>query len=377
MPYRVDLFAVFILLGIVQALFLSFFFLTRENRKIPANLYHGILLLTMVACLLEVLLMYTGYIQHMLHLVDFSEAPAFLIGPALYLMVVSLIHGVPGKRPYLHFIFPVVYLLLQMPFLLQPENEKYNAYISSYHPGLPYRKVHHAFDPRPFWVTDNHSATLLISLFLYGILVVVEVIKAFRQKRESLLHTQNPVLRKVRAGILHLALVFGIILLVKLIYRADTGDHLSAAFLSLTAYFTSFNIIRQSGFFSHAGLAEAPRYKNSSVTPATQKELLEKLTRLMAEKKPFLNNDFSLPGLAQALHASVHAVSQAVNEGLGKSFSELTAEYRIEEARRLLKEMPHIKVEEIGLLVGYNSKSAFNTAFKKITQRTPSEYRSQ
>lgn len=377
MPYRVDLFAVFILLGIVQALFLSFFFLARENRKIPANLYHGILLLSMAACLLEVLLLYTGYIRHMLHLVDFSEAPAFLIGPALYLMVVSLIHGTPGKRPYLHFIFPMLYLLLQMPFLLQPENEKYNAYITAYHPGLPYREVHHAFDPRLFWVTDNHSSTLLISLFLYGILVVIEVVNAFRKKKESLLRTQNPVLRKVRAGIVHLSLTFIIILLVKLIYNADTGDHLSAAFISLTAYFTSFNIIRQSGFFNHAGLAEPPRYKNSSVTPSAQRELLEKLTRLMVEAKPFLNSDFSLPALAQALHTSVHAVSQAINEGLGKSFSELTAEYRIEEARRLLKEMPHIKVEEIGLQVGYSSKSAFNTAFKKITQRTPSEYRNQ
>jgi AraC-like DNA-binding protein len=377
MPYRVDLFAVFILLGIVQALFLSFFFLANENRKISANLFHGILLLTMASCLLEILLMYTGYIQHMLYLVDFSEAPAFLIGPALYLMVVSLIHGTPGKRPYLHFIFPVVYLLLQMPFLLQPENEKYNAYITAYHPGMPYREMHHTFDPRLFWVTDNHSFTLLITLFLYGTLVVVEVVKAFRNKKESLWATQNPVLRKVRAGILHLVLTFIFILLVKLIYNADTGDHLSAAFISLTVYFTSFNIIRQSGFFSHAGLAEPPRYKNSSVTPAAQKELLEKLTRLMAEEKPFLNSDFSLPGLAQALHASVHAVSQAVNEGLGKSFSELTAEYRIEEARRLLKEMRHIKVEEIGLQVGYSSKSAFNTAFKKLTQRTPSEYRDQ
>jgi AraC-like DNA-binding protein len=377
MPYHVDLFAVFILLGIVQALFISFFFLAHENRKIAANLYHGILLLALGSCLLEILLMYTGYIQHMLHLVDFSEAPAFLIGPALYLMVVSLIHGTPGKRAYLHFIFPAVYLLLQLPFLLQPENEKYNAYVSAYHPGMPYREMHHTFDPRLFWVTDNHSSTLLITLFLYGTLVVIEVVKAFRNKQESLWRTQNPVLRKVRSGIAHLVLTFIIILLVKLIYHADTGDHLSAVFISLTVYFTSFNIIRQSGFFSQAGLNEAPRYKNSSVTPAAQKELLEKLTRLMVEEKPFLHSDFSLPGLAQALHASVHAVSQAINEGLGKSFSELTAAYRIEEARRLLKEMPHIKVEEIGLQVGYNSKSAFNTAFKKLTQRTPSEYRDQ
>jgi AraC-like DNA-binding protein len=72
----------------------------------------------------------------------------------------------------------------------------------------------------------------------------------------------------------------------------------------------------------------------------------------------------------------VHVLSQAINDGLKKSFFEMTAEYRIDEAKRLLKEKPNFKVEEIAESVGYNSKSSFNTAFKKITGQTPSEWRS-
>jgi AraC-like DNA-binding protein len=62
-------------------------------------------------------------------------------------------------------------------------------------------------------------------------------------------------------------------------------------------------------------------------------------------------------------------------DGLGKSSFEMTAEYRIEEAKKLLKEKVNIKVEEIAEEVGYNSKSSFNSAFKKIMGMTPSEWR--
>ena len=60
MTYRIDLFAVFIFLGIVQAVFLSIFFLSKENWKSQANIFNGILLISMAACLLEIFLMYTG-----------------------------------------------------------------------------------------------------------------------------------------------------------------------------------------------------------------------------------------------------------------------------------------------------------------------------
>jgi YesN/AraC family two-component response regulator len=95
----------------------------------------------------------------------------------------------------------------------------------------------------------------------------------------------------------------------------------------------------------------------------------------MATQKPFLQPSFSLPDLADQMHVTVHQLSQVINEGLGKSFFEMAAEYRIEEAKTLLKEKSNIKIEEIAEQVGYNSKSSFNTAFKKITGKTPSEWR--
>ena len=95
----------------------------------------------------------------------------------------------------------------------------------------------------------------------------------------------------------------------------------------------------------------------------------------MTAQKPFLKPNFSLPDLADQMKVSVHQLSQVINDGLGKSFFEMTAEYRIEEAKILLKEKANIKVEEIAEEVGYNSKSSFNTAFKKLTGMTPSEWR--
>jgi AraC-like DNA-binding protein len=102
-----------------------------------------------------------------------------------------------------------------------------------------------------------------------------------------------------------------------------------------------------------------------------------KLDEVMNTEKPFLNDSFSLPGLAKMLAVSPHHLSQILNEKLGQSFFDYTASYRIKEAQQLLlaPEHAHIKIEEIAGMVGYNSKSAFNTSFKKIVGLTPSQYR--
>jgi YesN/AraC family two-component response regulator len=135
-------------------------------------------------------------------------------------------------------------------------------------------------------------------------------------------------------------------------------------------------VIKNSGFFKQASLDDQLKYKASSLTADQQQQLLAKLKELMKSEKPFLKSDFCLPDLADQLNTTVHTLSQAINDGLKKSFFEMTAEYRIEEASKLLKEKPNFKVEEIAESVGYNSKSSFNTAFKKIKGQTPSEWRS-
>lgn len=376
MAYRIDLFAVFIFLGIIQAVFLSFFFFSKENRKVQANIFHGLLLVSMAACLLEIFLMYSGYIMHCLYLVDFSEPFSFLIGPAFYLMIVSRISGKPIlKQQYLHFAFPVLYLFMLIPFLITSDEFKYNSYVGAYQPDLPFLENTEG-NPRWFWVTEHHTEFTLLSLGFYGVLSLVRVVQAFKSKNESFFHPINPVLKRLRSGLLLTISILILIVIVKIFNKNDTGDHLFAAYIAIAIYLMSFSVITQSGFFKQTPLMEQ-KYKTSNLAPEAQKMLLDKLKRLMSEQKPHLQPNFSLPDLAQRLNVSVHVLSQIINDGLGKSFFEMTAEYRIEEAKRLLKEQANIKVEEIAEQVGYNSKSSFNTAFKRLSGMTPSEFRAR
>jgi AraC-like DNA-binding protein len=375
-PYRIDLFAVFIFLGIVQGVFLSIFFLSRENRKVKSNLFHGLMLLSIVACTTEIFLMYSGYIIHWLFLVDFSETFGLAIGPCFYLLVLSLTKRSLNWKDYIHLAFPILYFFFQLPFLVLPEDAKYNAWINAYHPEWPRRPFDYLYDPQLFWVTDRCTEITLLSLFTYSILGVVEIFKAFRKKKQSFWKPLNPVLKSLRWEVFQILSAALGILIVKLFHKQDTGDHIFAAYITVNIYLTSFRIIRHSGFFKPASLADVQKYKNSSITEETQNDLLNRLSRAMADHKPFLKTDFSLPDLAEQLCTSVHTLSQVINEGLGKSFFEMVAEYRIEEAKKLLKDQPNIKVEEIAEQVGYNSKSSFNNSFKKLTGTTPSEFRS-
>ena len=370
-----DLFAVFIFLGIVQGIFLLLFFLSNENRKSKSNLFHGLMLLSIVACITEIFLMYTGYIVHCLYLVDFSEAFGVAIGPFFYLLVLSLTKGKLSWKNYLHLAFPIIYFFLQLPFLVLPEDAKYNAWIATYHPGLDFRAFDYPYDPRMFWVTDHCTEISLLSLGLYSMLGLIEIFAAFKKKQESFWRPVNGVLKFLRWEVFQIASAVLSILIVKLFHEQDTGDHLFAAFITVVIYLTSFRIISHSGFFKQAPLTDAQKYKNSAINGTLQLELLAKLNRLMIHEKPFLKTDFSLPDLAQQLSTTVHILSQTINEGMGKSFFEMVAEYRVEEAKKLLKAQPNIKVEEIAEQVGYNSKSSFNTVFKKLTGSTPSEFR--
>ncbi|MBI1768167.1 MAG: AraC family transcriptional regulator [Bacteroidetes bacterium] len=377
MNYKVDLFAIFIFLGIVQAIFLSYFFLTGENRKVQANFFQGILLLAIAFNIIEIFIMYTGYIVNCLYLVDFSEPIAFVIGPSLYLMIRSRARGEVECKQYLHFITPFIYFILLFPFFLTPDDVKYNAYISAYHPDFPFREVNLDFDPRWNWFTHHPTELILTSLFIYIILSSIEIRNAYHRKGESFWKTTNPILVLLRAEVIVSISLLFLVAIVKLFNRNDTGDHLFAAYISLTVYFTSFRVIRNSGFFKQASLVDAAKYKGSTLSSEQKENILSKLKQVMENEKPYLNPLFSLPDLSDKLKFSVHQLSQAINEGLNKSFFELTAEYRVNEAKQLLKDQPNIKIEEIAEQVGYSSKSSFNTVFKKITGKTPSEYRSQ
>jgi AraC-like DNA-binding protein len=106
-------------------------------------------------------------------------------------------------------------------------------------------------------------------------------------------------------------------------------------------------------------------------------EILDKINKLLGEKKYFTRNMLSLKETAKAINEMPHHVSQVINERTGKNFFDLLSEYRIQEAQTLLSDKANrnLTIEEIAEQVGYNSKAAFNKTFKLLTQLTPSEFR--
>ncbi|MEM9646951.1 MAG: helix-turn-helix domain-containing protein [Bacteroidota bacterium] len=103
----------------------------------------------------------------------------------------------------------------------------------------------------------------------------------------------------------------------------------------------------------------------------------QELLLWFATDKPYLNPYLSLSTVSQKLKISVGYLSQIVNKLEQTNFSEFSNKHRVEEAKQILVNPSYsgYTIVSIGLESGFNSKSAFYTAFKKYTGLTPSEFR--
>lgn len=104
---------------------------------------------------------------------------------------------------------------------------------------------------------------------------------------------------------------------------------------------------------------------------------LELLKKYMTEEKPYLDPALTVQSLAVQMNMPSRELSILINSNMNQHFFDFVNKYRIENAMELLTN--HSKkdctVLEILYQVGFNSKSSFNTAFKKHTALTPTEYR--
>ena len=124
-PIKIDVFALFIFLGTVQGLFLSYFFLSKHNRHVKANVFLGILLLASSIISFDILISYTNFMFRVIYLVDASEPCNFLIGPMFYLYVVAKLDETRLKRISYHFLPALIYLVYSTLFLVQSVEVKY------------------------------------------------------------------------------------------------------------------------------------------------------------------------------------------------------------------------------------------------------------
>lgn len=121
---------------------------------------------------------------------------------------------------------------------------------------------------------------------------------------------------------------------------------------------------------------DSPKYSSSNLTEdqkiTIQKELIEYM-----DQQPYHKLNFNIEDIADSLNTNTRYLSQVINESFEMNFFNFVNKYRIIEAKEILKSQDSEKytIEGIAKMVGFNSKSSFNSAFKKTTGVTPSEFK--
>ncbi|WP_400194304.1 helix-turn-helix domain-containing protein [Hymenobacter sp. B81] len=96
----------------------------------------------------------------------------------------------------------------------------------------------------------------------------------------------------------------------------------------------------------------------------------------MRQRKPYLNPSLTVHELAAGLQLPPHVLSKIINDGFGQNFFDFVNAHRVDEVKHLMAapQARQYTLLALALEVGFNSKTAFNRAFKKHTDQTPSEF---
>jgi AraC-like DNA-binding protein len=124
---------------------------------------------------------------------------------------------------------------------------------------------------------------------------------------------------------------------------------------------------------------EKKKYASSALKEKEITEYLKKIQALMMNEKLYLKNDLKIGDVAEKINLPVYYVSQVINEKLSKNFYDFVNEYRVDEVKKRFADTKYdyLTILAIGFDSGFNSKTAFYSAFKRNTGMIPSAFKKQ
>jgi AraC-like DNA-binding protein len=369
---NIDIFSILIFLGLIQGLFLSCLLLSKSSRL------HKILGIILLVISLQIFDFFSAYSLISLrypHLIDISLPLGLAIGPLLYMFYFYLAEKKYPRFVVLHFIPFVIFLINQSFYFLQGEDFKYNSFIVSRSFDLPLRNIHNTFISDPLRLRNLGGLFTTISLTVYTILILRELLKILKQAKMKILKIERASLIWMRNFVLLTMILVLYVVINQLLGGKPESEYIVGTGLTLIIYYSSYHFIRSSFVLNES--FHAVKYEKTSLSEEMKEIIRGRLITHMEQDKPFLNNMFSLNQLSKNISASPNHVSRLINEDFNQSYFEFISYYRIYEACKYLSDPVHQTrtIEDISFLVGYNSKTAFNKAFKKITGITPLHFK--
>jgi AraC-like DNA-binding protein len=365
-----NLLTIFSIVGAAQALLLAvaLFGLKRGNRT--ANRFLAALAAATSVTIIGSILNSTRYILALPHAAQLHSPFNFLISPLIFLYIKALISRKSsfGKRTLWHFVPALACLAYYLPFYFRSREGKLAYMVAAYqnYPPLEWR---------------IRSTILFIQSIIYLSLIIYLIATHSRRLERQPSEIEKSNLFWAKSFLLVVLLSWGVgTLRFFFAYDARAWTMLLVPLcLSIWMYVMGYMTLRQPETVVGADEEEPPskKYERSTLTPERGEEYLKRILEIMEKQKPYREGDLTLQKLAREMSISPHHLSQIINERLNQNFFDFVNTHRIEEAKRMLVDpgKKHYSILAIAEEVGFNSKSAFNTAFRKHANMTPSEFR--
>lgn len=358
-----------ITIGITSgAAFLLGFLLLANLRKVNviANSYLGLFIITLGLAMIEIPLFYSNF--HLKHpnLFEAIGLSRFLTAPFLYISIqyFTSISKKIHTKDALHFLPFICFLIFRIPFFVTGKNIEFDE---------QERKI-------VFFVLRN---ALPLQILIYWILSFVTLqrhLKNIKQFSSSV--EKNDLLWLKYFLLILLVIVFAWfnLLFFDLKELIELTPFLYLSSIFFLAYFSLQQ--REIFDFSQSELKELSSLKTDKkenskrVSDTRMAELNEKLEKLIQSEKIYLENDLSLPKLAKKLEATSNETSFLINEMYQDNFYNFINKYRVEEAKTLLISEKYSQLNILGIAFesGFNSKTTFNTTFKKYVGLSPTAF---
>lgn len=351
--------------GIALGIFLGVLLLTLERGNKAANRYLGIIMILMAVFVSDFAISKLGIYINIPHIIETAPSLLFLVGPFFLFYIKALLGEkvvLKGKL-LLHFMPFVLLVIYWTPFYLQSPETKLEIY----------------YNDTSFEL--KHKIIILIQAV--HAIVYSFIIKKYISARNVKIH--DDIKRWGKKCLGFLSLIFTMVIIFYFVTLAGVELHpvysiiipllITSAILSL-----GFTGLKHPIIIPHtAAAAIGKKYEGSTLDSVKADEYLQKLLSLMESEKLYLQSDLTLQKLAEILCVLPNHLSQVINDRTGQNFFDFVNSYRVKAAQELLSSQRGELLTILAICneAGFNSKSSFNTAFKKQTGLTPSQFKRQ
>lgn len=361
---KINLLSALILFGTLQGVILAIALNNIKNKNHPANRILAVFILLISVVLLSRLVYVEGIsiVRQYPRLYLIPDLPMFLYGPLFYFYIRSLLHRDKFKNWWLHFIPALIHILIMSVYLFESREEYIRRLTQNDLIELPWS---------PFLAIFQSAVYIIYSYIIYK--------QYLKRINENVSYSNSLKYLKTIFFLIALCwcawLISQLGPMIKTALDLEFIDYnIAWIALSFTTFSLAYFAIVQQDIFRLPIITT--KYEKSGLSSTQLDELQAKLTKYMVSQKPYLNPKLTLGDLAKMIGTTQKDLSRLVNERFGTNFFDFINKYRIDEFKELStkENYKNMTVLAVAFDAGFNSKTTFNTVFKRHTNLTPREF---